>query len=99
MRSLFGNNCAKGCFIYLFVLVLIVVVTSMGLSGLSARFGASTVQGNTPGMSVPAAQDASAPQTGLNSVNLDGGDGRGGGLPPTPVGGGAPPPTIAPQPQ
>ena len=56
MRSIFGNNCAKGCFIYLFALALIVVVTSVGLSGLSARFGASAVQGNKPGLSVPPAE-------------------------------------------
>jgi len=98
MRSIFGNNCAKGCFIYLFALALIVVVTSVGLGGLSARFGASAVQGNKPGLSVPSAQEVSAPQSNLPDVQAGGGDGSGGGLPPTPVGGGAPLPTIAPPP-
>ncbi len=92
MRALFGNNCAKGCFIYIFALGLIVMVTSMGLSGLSARFGAAQVEGNKPDLSVPqAGQDVTALQSQLASVVQDG---FSGGLPPTPTS--APPPTLAP---
>jgi LysM repeat protein len=94
MRSLFGNNCAKGCLVYLFALVLIVVVTSMGLSGLSARFGGATVQGNRPDLSALSVdQGGNGTQSAPAAPNTIP-DGRGGGLPPTPVG--QPPPTIAP---
>ena len=103
MRTLLGNNCAKGCFIYLFALVLLVSVTSMGLGGLSAKFGGAQVQGYRPAPAVPSSgQEAAPPQSGTAAGG--GGeqipDGSGGGLPPTPVA--APPPTIAapaPQPQ
>jgi LysM repeat protein len=92
MRALFGNNCAKGCLIYIFALGLIVMVTSMGLSGLSARFGAAQVQGNKPDLSVPqAGQDVTALQSQLSSVVQDG---FSGGLPPTPTR--VPPPTLPP---
>jgi LysM repeat protein len=92
MRALFGNNCAKGCLIYLFALGLIVMVTSMSLSGLGARFGAAQVEGTKPDLSVPqAGQDVTALQSQLASVAQDGFTG---GLPPTPTN--APPPTLAP---
>jgi LysM repeat protein len=101
MRALLGNNCAKGCFIYLAAFVLLIVITSVGLGGLSAKFGAAQVQGNVPGLTVPSTdQYASAPQSAVSSVNQDGAtggipDGRGGGLPPTPTNAPAPP-TAAP---
>jgi LysM repeat protein len=48
MRAIFGNNCAKGCFIYVIAVVAIVIVASMGLGGLRAKFGGAEVEGNRP---------------------------------------------------
>ena len=42
MRNLLGNNCSKGCLIYLLALVAVVALTSMGLGSLGARFGAES---------------------------------------------------------
>ena len=65
MRNLLGNNCSKGCLIYLLALVAVVALTSMGLGGLAARFGAESQTQfsplNVPGnqQANPAAQDQS----------------------------------------
>jgi LysM repeat protein len=48
MRAIFGNNCAKGCLIYVIAVVAVVIVASMGLSGLRAKFGGAQVEGNAP---------------------------------------------------
>jgi hypothetical protein len=39
MRFIFGNSCARGCLVYIVVLAGVLVVGSMGLDGLRARFG------------------------------------------------------------
>ena len=44
MKAIFGNSCAKGCFILVGLFVLVIVVTTMGLGGLRAKFGAAEVQ-------------------------------------------------------
>jgi LysM repeat protein len=97
MRSIFGNNCARGCFIYVFAVVAIVIVASMGLGGLRAKFGGAEVEGNraqytiqgttdqaagqTPGGTVPA--DVQQPETTLPDVTAGGGGGA--AHTPTPV--------------
>jgi len=85
MRTIFGNNCAKGCFIYVIAVVAVVIVASMGLSGLRAKFGGAQVEGNSPqytiqstGGTVPSVQQ---PQNTLP----DPASGGGGGLLPTPT--------------
>ncbi len=84
MRAFLGNNCAKGCLIYIFAFALLVVVSSMGLSGLSSRFGVAQIQGIKPDLSVPqAAQGLTILQSQPASVNQDA---LGGGLPPTTAG-------------
>jgi hypothetical protein len=91
MRAFFGNNCAKGCLIYIFAFALLVVVSSMGLSRLGSRFGVSQIQGIQPDLSVPqAAQGLTVLQSGPASLNQSPLDG---GMPPTPV---SVPPTLAP---
>jgi len=91
MRAFLGNNCAKGCLIYIFAFALLVVVSSMGLSGLSSRFGVAQIQGIKPDLSVPqAAQGLTILQSQPASVNQDA---LGGGLPPTTAG---VPPTAVP---
>lgn len=67
MRSMFGNNCAKGCLIYIVALVVLLVVAAMGLDGLRARFGGAQVQGNRPAeytiqSTNPSAPAATSPQ-------------------------------------
>ena len=86
MRSVFGNNCAKGCFIYVFAVVAIVILAAMGWGGLSAKFGGAAVQGNRPeytiqtaGGTVPSA--IQQPQSALP----DPASGGGGGLLPSPT--------------
>jgi LysM repeat protein len=104
MRAFSGNNCAKGCLIYLFAFVLIVVVSSMGLSGLSSRFGVTQVQGIKPALTVPQAEQGLAALQSQPPGVIP--DGFGGGLPLTPVGllptvapsQPGPQPTAAPQP-
>lgn len=85
MRALFGNNCAKGCLIYVITVVAVVIVASMGLSGLRAKFGGAQVEGNAPqytiqstGGTVPSVQQ---PQNTLP----DPASGGGGGILPTPT--------------
>lgn len=58
MRNLLGNNCSKGCLIYLLALVAVVALTSMGLGGLAARFGAESQQAQISPMNVPGNQQA-----------------------------------------
>ncbi|MGA7733819.1 MAG: LysM peptidoglycan-binding domain-containing protein [Chloroflexia bacterium] len=99
MRTIFGNNCSKGCLIYVVALVALLVVAAMGLDGLRARFGGAQVQGIKPpeytiqstGNSPPAStgnQQASNPA----DVVADGG----GGLPTPTVGiGSVPPPPVS----
>jgi LysM repeat protein len=85
MRALFGNNCAKGCLIYVIAVVAVVIVASMGLSGLRAKFGGAQVEGISPqytiqstGGTVPSVQQ---PQGTLP----DPASGGGGGILPTPT--------------
>lgn len=40
MKKLIGNSCAKGCMVYVVALLVIVVLTALGLGGLSAKMGA-----------------------------------------------------------
>ncbi|MEO8289188.1 MAG: LysM peptidoglycan-binding domain-containing protein [Chloroflexota bacterium] len=97
-----GNNCAKGCFIYIAAFVLLVMVSTMGLSGLAAKFGAAEVQGNKPEVSaMTAGGNQPAPAPNMASITADGAavpDGRGGGGVPTPASE-PPPPVSQPQPQ
>ena len=85
MRAIFGNNCAKGCLIYVIAVVAVVIVASMGLSGLRAKFGGAQVEGNPPqytiqstGGTVPSVQ---RPQGTLPETAAGGG----GGTLPTPT--------------
>lgn len=85
MRAIFGNNCAKGCLIYVIAVVAVVIVASMGLSGLRAKFGGAQVEGNQPqytiqstGGTVPSVQQ---PQGTLPDTAAGGG----GGILPTPT--------------
>lgn len=96
MRAIFGNNCAKGCFIYVIAVVAIVIVASMGLGGLRAKFGGAEVEGNRPQYTIQATGQAATgtvastvqqPQTTLPDVT----EGGGGGTFPT-----ATPVTVAP---
>lgn len=101
MRAIFSNGCAKGCFILIGLFVLVVMVTTMGLGGLRAKFGIAEVQGNKPGMPAQAAttpqSSASLPPDG--SIVPDGSGGGSGGAP-TPTTISAPPPPITqPEPQ
>jgi LysM repeat protein len=104
MRNLFGSGCTKGCFIYLLVLVMVIVVTAMGLSGLRARFGGGEVQGIRPQYAIQSVgQDQSQPpladvQPLVPADTTAGGGGGGGGLP-TPTPASLPPqPVSSPQP-
>ena len=102
MRSIFGNNCAKGCLIYAVALVALLVVAAMGLDGLRARFGGAQVQGIKPpeftiqstGNSPPAATNNQP----TNPAETAAGGGGGGGVATPTVGGGPPPPVGSPQP-
>jgi LysM repeat protein len=82
MRSVFGNNCAKGCFIYVIAVVAVVIVASMGLSGLRAKFGGAQVEGNPPQYTIQAtgqmaggtvASNAQQPQSTLPDTAAGGG--------------------------
>jgi LysM repeat protein len=46
MRNLLENSCAKGCLVYLLALVIIVGLTTLGLGGLSAKFGVGAQSGS-----------------------------------------------------
>ena len=56
MRNLLGNNCSKGCLIYMLALVAVVALTSMGLGGLGARFGAESQKAQISPLNVPGNQ-------------------------------------------
>ena len=71
MRSIFGNNCARGCFIYVFAVVAIVIVASMGLGGLRAKFGGAEVEGNRPQYTIQGTTDQTAGQTTGGTVAAD----------------------------
>jgi LysM repeat protein len=97
MRLIFGNSCARSCLVYIVVLVGVLVLGSMGLDGLRARFGATRPELSTmsAGSSVPGAQvTLSNPSdvlgrggggSGLNAPVGDGSDGGIGVPTPTPV--------------
>lgn len=98
MNKIFGNNCAKGCLIYLVALIIIVTVAAIGLDGLRAKFGGAQVQGVKPpeytiqsvGNSQPAATNNQPPADAANG---------GGGVIPTPTAAvAAPPPVTVPAP-
>ena len=101
MRSIFGNNCSKGCLIYVVALVALLVVAAMGLDGLRARFGGAQVQGIKPpeytiqstGNSPPASTGNQQPS---NPADTTAGDG--GGLPTPTLNSAPPPPVTSPQP-
>ncbi len=74
MKSLLGNSCAKGCLVYFTALVLIVILTAIGIGGLSAKFGAGAQSARSgisalstsgqPGASLPGiVADANPPAT------------------------------------
>jgi LysM repeat protein len=42
IKNALQNSCAKGCMVYMVVLVLLVAFTSIGLGGLSTRLGGSS---------------------------------------------------------
>ncbi len=100
MRSIFGNNCAKGCLIYVVVLIALLVVAAMGLDGLRARFGGAQVQGIQPpeytiqstGTSPSSPTDGDLASSPAESAA--GGGGGGGGIP-TPTIGSVPPPPVS----
>lgn len=72
MRNLLGNNCAKGCMVYLLALVAVVALTSMGLGGLGARFGAESQQAQISPLNVPGNQQANpAVQDQSTSASAD----------------------------
>src|SRR5688500_4596689 len=56
MRNLLGNNCAKGCMVYLVALVAVVLLTSMGLGSLGSRFGVESQSTQISPMNVPGSQ-------------------------------------------
>ncbi len=58
MRKLLGNNCSKGCLIYMLALIAVVAITSMGLGGLGARFGAEAQNARISPLNVPGSQQA-----------------------------------------
>src|SRR5687768_8519710 len=58
MKNLFGNNCSKGCLIYLVALVAVLLLTSMGLGSLGSRFGAESQTAQISPMNVPSNQPA-----------------------------------------
>jgi LysM repeat protein len=101
MRTIFGNNCSKGCLIYVVALVALLVVATMGLDGLRARFGGAQVQGIKPpeftiqstGNSPPAATGNQQPSNPADTTA--GGDG---GLPTPTLSSAPPPPVTSPQP-
>src|SRR3954466_10778977 len=64
MRKAFDNRCAKGCLVYVAVLVLILVLSTIGLGGLSSRFGAgaSGSKQGAPATTSNSAQAPAAPQ-------------------------------------
>ncbi len=93
MRFIFGNSCARGCLVYIVVLVGVLILGSMGLEVLRARFGVSKPELTTmsAGASVPGVQitlpkpsDAlgrgGGGTTGLAIPSGDGGDGGDGGI-------------------
>src|SRR5436190_5889276 len=66
----FGNNCFRGCLVYLGVLAIVVVVGAVGLGGLSARFGGSSQTANltvasqpVKSVSQPAQNTSAQPET------------------------------------
>lgn len=102
MSKIFGNNCSKGCLIYLVALVALLVVAAMGLDGLRARFGGAQVQGiRAPEYTIQSAGNSPPASTGAQPASpaeeVAGGGGGGGGVP-TPTVGGAPPPVSPVQP-
>src|SRR5437868_3829853 len=99
MRKIFGNNCAKGCLIYIVALVALLVVAAMGLSGLRAKFGGSAVQGIQPQYVIQSTGNTSAPNAQPPANPVDTAAGSGGGVLPTPTFAAPPPPPISsPQP-
>src|SRR5688500_510751 len=58
MKNLFGNNCSKGCLIYLVALVVVLLLTSMGLGSLGSRFGAESQTAQISPLHVPSNQQA-----------------------------------------
>src|SRR5688500_2309480 len=58
MKNLFGNNCSKGCLIYLVALVAVLLLTSMGLGSLGSRFGAESQTAQISPLNVPNNQQA-----------------------------------------
>jgi LysM repeat protein len=77
MRLIFGNSCARGCLVYIVVLVGVLVLGSMGLDGLRARFGATqpTLSAMSAGASVPNAQVTLTDPSGV--LGRGGGNGSG----------------------
>ena len=61
MRNLLGNNCSKGCLLYLLALVGVVALTSMGLGSLGARFGAESRTAQISSLNVPGNPQANPP--------------------------------------
>src|SRR5438105_12934939 len=61
MGKLLENSCAKGCLVYLLALVMIVALTTLGLGGLSAKFGAGA-QGSKPQVTIFTTPQQPAPQ-------------------------------------
>ncbi len=59
MRNLLGNNCSKGCLIYLLALVAVLVLTSMGVGSLGSRFGAESKVQISP-LNVPSNQPSNS---------------------------------------
>jgi len=57
MRNLFGNNCSKGCLIYVLALVAVLALTSMGVGSLGSRFGAGSNVQISP-LNVPPSQSS-----------------------------------------
>ena len=65
MKQALGNSCFKGCLIYVVALAIILVLSAVGLGGLSARFGAG-VQTAKPGVATSQATSGgrAAPASG-----------------------------------
>src|SRR4051794_15707692 len=71
MQKTFENSCAKGCLVYVVVLVLILVLSTIGLGGLSSRFGvgaAGSKQG-APATTADSSQASTAPQQPMISTS------------------------------
>jgi LysM repeat protein len=96
MRNLLENSCAKGCLVYLLALLIIVGLTTLGLRGLSAKFGAGA-QGSKPQTSIFTVAEQPTATGSRPVVTGDTGAGSAAGPTATPLPFSFVPPQSAPQ--